>query len=43
MKQNAEGSQADEEIQEGEYDPFADRPSVPLTSYVYFFLLSLIF
>lgn len=32
MKQNAEGSQADEEIQEGEYDPFADRPSVPLTS-----------
>ncbi|RLU22446.1 hypothetical protein DMN91_004724 [Ooceraea biroi] len=33
MKQNAESVQADRLIQEGEYDPFANRPqSVPLTS-----------
>ncbi|XP_072765917.1 proton-coupled amino acid transporter-like protein pathetic [Anoplolepis gracilipes] len=32
MKQNAENTQADWQIQEGEYNPFADRPSAPLTS-----------
>ncbi|KAL6439646.1 hypothetical protein ACFW04_004022 [Cataglyphis niger] len=32
LKQNAEGIQTDRQIQEGEYNPFADRPTAPLTS-----------
>lgn len=35
MKRNAEDVQAERQIQEDEYDPFADRPSAPLTSYVF--------
>ncbi|XP_018299755.1 proton-coupled amino acid transporter-like protein pathetic [Mycetomoellerius zeteki] len=32
MRQNAEDVQAERQIQEDEYDPFADRPSASLTS-----------
>lgn len=30
-----EDVQAEQQVQEGEYDPFTDRSSAPLTSYVF--------
>jgi len=40
MKENAEDTQADQQIQGEEYNPFANRPSAPLTSYVCFTFFS---
>lgn len=41
LRQVSEDVQTDRQIQEDEYDPFADRPSAPLISYVVLHYFSL--